>query len=183
LRRMSAVQIDVVEASATEKEVLRQLLELYRYDFSEIDGSDVDTSGRYGYHYLDRYWIEPGRHPFLVQVDGRWAGFALVMRRPAVLFDGEVTWMAEFFVMRKYRRRGVGEYVATQLFDRFPGRWEVGQMTENTAAQAFWRTVIGRYTAGRYQEIDLDDDRWQGPVQTFQAPRAIGSARSNLPNT
>src|SRR5437764_14513166 len=116
---MKSVQIDLIEASAAQQDVLRRLLELYRYDFSEIDGSDVCASARYGYHYLDRYWIEPGRRPFLVQVDGRWAGFALVMRRTALLFDGEATWMAEFFVMRKYRRRGIGEYVATQLFDRF----------------------------------------------------------------
>jgi predicted acetyltransferase len=75
--------------------------------------------------------------------------------------------VAEFFVMRKYRRQGVGEQVATLIFDMFPGKWEIQETTKNLSAQAFWRKVIGRYTGGRFGEIFLNDDRWHGPVQSF----------------
>ena len=50
-------------------------MELYRYDFTEFDQADVGPHGDYGYRYLDHYWADPGRHPFLFQVDGNWAGF------------------------------------------------------------------------------------------------------------
>ena len=53
-------------------------MELYLYDFSEFDGADVDAQARYGYPYLDRYWEEAGRSPFLIRVDGVLAGFVLV---------------------------------------------------------------------------------------------------------
>jgi predicted acetyltransferase len=75
----------------------------------------------------------------------------------------------EFFVMRKYRHKGVGEYVAHHLFDRFPGVWEVSEMVQNVPAQAFWRKVIDRYTGGRFIEVTLDSELWRGPVQVFRS--------------
>jgi predicted acetyltransferase len=53
-------------------------MQLYLYDFSEMCGDDCDERGLFEYEYLPRYWIEPERHPFLIRVDGKLAGFALV---------------------------------------------------------------------------------------------------------
>lgn len=156
--------VELYRAKVEDKAVLRQLLELYAYDFTEFDGADVDEHGLFGYHRLDHYWTDEGRYPFLVRVAGKWAGLALV--RDVTAVDGSVAHsMAEFFLMRKYRRHGIGEMVARHLFDMFPGPWEVGQITTNLPAQAFWRVVIGRYTGGRFEEVHRDD--WDGPMQTF----------------
>ena len=65
-------------AEEADKPVLRRLIELYRYDFSEFDGRDLDVHGEFGYRYLDNYWNDAERHPFLFKVGGRWAGFALL---------------------------------------------------------------------------------------------------------
>ena len=75
--------------------------------------------------------------------------------------------IAEFFVMGKYRRKGLGTKIATYLFDRFPGPWEVAQMADNHSGQFFWRSVIGEYCRGNYEEIELDNEVWKGPVQVF----------------
>lgn len=93
--------VEVEPATLAEKPALARLLELYAYDFSELNDADVDDDGAYGYRHLDAYFAEPERHPFLVRVDGRLAGFAFV--RAGTPHD-----MAEFFVLRKYRRGGVG---------------------------------------------------------------------------
>jgi predicted acetyltransferase len=77
--------------------------------------------------------------------------------------------MAEFFVLRRYRRQGVGERAARAAFGRFPGPWEVRERAGNDAAIAFWRRVIHRHTAGRFQEVTWAGDLWQGPVQSFVA--------------
>src|SRR5581483_9979360 len=103
--------IEVIEAREADRSVLRHLLELYRYDFSEFDGADVDLHGEYGYRYLDHYWTEAERHPFLMRSDGKWVGLALVR-------SGSPHDMAEFFVMRKYRRSGLGRTAARELFGR-----------------------------------------------------------------
>ena len=127
--------IEVLEATVDDKPVMRRLLELYAHDFSEFTATDVDARGRFGYPYLDLYWTEPERRPFLFRVAANWAGLALV--RTGVPHD-----MAEFFVLRKYRRTGVGEAAARDLFARFPGDWQVRQLETNPGATAFWRRAI-----------------------------------------
>jgi predicted acetyltransferase len=50
--------------------------------------------------------------------------------------------MAEFFVMRKYRRTGLGTEAARLVLGRFPGSWEVRQLEANVAGSNFWRSAI-----------------------------------------
>jgi predicted acetyltransferase len=127
--------IEVFDATEGDRPVLRRLLELYRYDFSEFDGADVGPHGEFGYRYLDHYWTEESRRPLLFKVDGAWAGFALVR-------VGDPNDMAEFFILRKYRRGGVGRAAAVEVLRRFPGRWTVRQQLTNPNATTFWRAVI-----------------------------------------
>jgi len=161
------MKVEVSPAELGEKAVLRNLLELYRYDSSEFDGSEIGQGGLYGYDYLDHYWTEADRHPFLIRVDGQLAGFVLVNRHNYLADHHDAHAIAEFFVMRKYRRRGVGEKVAVQIFQLFPGKWEVAELAENLPAQRFWRKVIGRYTRDQYEEVFLDNPHWHGPVINF----------------
>jgi predicted acetyltransferase len=160
------LNIEITPAKITEKAILRRLLEFYQYDFSEFDGADVDEHGCFDYAYLDHYWTEPERHPFLIRVDGKIAGFALIR---ALDPEGHTHVMAELFVMRKYRRQGIGRAVACRLFDRFPGQWRVGQEDANRLAQAFWRAVIADYTRGEFEEVR--EPTWAGPIQRFSSRR------------
>jgi len=166
-RIMPAMTVELVRAAKEDAPVLRRLLQYYVYDFSELVGLDVSDDGRFTTPPLDAYWEDAWRHPFLARVDGKHAGFALVHQRSRVTPDASTWDVAEFFVMRKYRRRGVGAALATRVFDTFRGPWEVRQLFVNEAATTFWRSVIGAYTKGRFEEAIIDDDRWRGPVQTF----------------
>ena len=148
------------------------MLELYQHDLSDIWDQDLDCHGEYGYS-LDRYWDEEGCHPFVVLVSGRHAGFALVDQRVRIGTEGH--WMDQFFVLKKYRRRGIGQLLAKSVFTALPGRWEVGQMPQNVAAQAFWRGVISEYTKGRFKEHDVRSGSWQGVIQVFESPAATSS--------
>jgi predicted acetyltransferase len=164
------MNIEVTPAATAERPIMRQLMELYQYDFSEFDGSDIGPFGLYDYPYLDHYWVEPERSPFLVRVNGNLAGFVLVARYNYLNGQKDTWVLAEFFIMRKYRHKGVGEYVARHIFDQFPGNWQVAQITENLSATAFWRKVITRYTHDNFQERDLNNDHWHGPIQMFTTP-------------
>jgi predicted acetyltransferase len=161
------MNIEVNPATANERPILRRLMELYQYDFSEFDLADIGPLGLYDYPYLDHYWVEPERSPFLVRVDGNLAGFVLVARYNYVTGLKDTWVMAEFFIMRKYRRQGVGEHVARFIFDQFTGDWQVGQIKENEAAITFWRKVIARYTHDNFLEHNLNNENWRGPVQAF----------------
>jgi len=165
------VNVRVEPAQPEEQARIGALFELYVYDLSDAFGIDVGEDGRFVVPALDAYFRDPRCHAFLIRVDEKLAGFALVQRRSRLSGDEAVCDVAEFFVMRKYRRRGVGERVAGVLFDRFRGTWEVRQRKENQAATVFWRRAIGRYTGEEFEEIVLDDERWRGPVHRFSSAR------------
>lgn len=143
---------------------LEQMLELYQHDLSDIWDQDLEADGRYGYD-LARHRTGKTSHAHLALVDGRFAGFALVA--PAIVTRTEGCWMEQFFILRKYRRSGVGEALALDVFRRHPGLWEVGQMPANLPAQAFWRKVIGRVTGGNFIEVEVTEGWWLGIVQQF----------------
>lgn len=154
-------------ATPADRPALQRMLELYQHDLSDLWDQDIDEHGEYGYA-LDLYGQRPGCRAYVVCVAGRYAGFALVT--PDVILPGGDHWMAQFFIMKKYRRRGIGEAVATRLFDAWPGRWQVGQMPLNRPAVAFWRGTIGRYTGGRYTETEVTQGWWLGTLQQFESP-------------
>ena len=161
------MQVDLVRALPSDASTLAQLVQYYIYDLSELVSKDVGEDGRYAFRSLDAYWTEAWRHPYLVRVAGHHGGFALVHQRSRITGD-EKTWdIAEFFVMRKYRRLGVGKTIAIRIFDMFRGDWEVRQLRANTEAILFWRRTISAYTHGQFKETLMDDERWRGPVQSF----------------
>ena len=124
--------IEVVPAAPEQEPILANLLELYAHDFSEFTAVALGADGRFGYPRLPLYWTEPDRHPLLVRVEGKWAGFVLVKRGSEVSGDENVWDVAEFFIARGYRRRGIGMKVVHQVWRRFPGQWEVRVMEANT---------------------------------------------------
>jgi predicted acetyltransferase len=163
--------ISLIPATSAERPALENLMQLYIYDWSELRLLDVADDGRFPAYPLDAYWQDGGRHPLLLRVDGHLAGFALVSEGSRLTGAPAVFDMAEFFVMRRFRRKGVGRAAASEAFDRFKGPWEIRQHDENTAATAFWRRTIDRYTGGNYRDVRWNDRAWIGPVQTFSSSR------------
>lgn len=165
------VQVEISATAYQEKSILRNLIQYYLYEFSQISDVKLDNTGQFNYRYLDYYWTEPDRYPFLVRVQGDLAGFVLLRRGTyfPLQLDSDQAGMliAEFFVMEGYRRQGVGTRAALDLFARFPGRWEIAQEPSNNIGQAFWRAVVKIYGGGEFKEYVLDNDSWCGPVQVF----------------
>jgi predicted acetyltransferase len=138
------------------------------YDFSELLGLEIGDDGLFSSSQPKGYWTERRYQSFLIHAGGRLAGFTIVDSQSRI--TGEPLWdMNQFFVLRRHRLVGVGAGAAVAVFDSFPGRWEVREVTRNTPAQTFWRKVIGRYTDGRFEEVALDNATWQGPVQRFES--------------
>ena len=161
------VDIQILPAGEKYRALMVGLMNLYLSDFSIYTGEDCNEKGGFEDGNLFRYWIEPARYPFLILVDNQPAGFILVRDQQAPGEKQVIHHIAEFFVMRKYRRMKVGQRAAWTVFDRFPGQWFVAEMEENLPAQVFWRTIIAEYTSGNYQDTRVEE--WEGPVQIFQS--------------
>jgi predicted acetyltransferase len=89
------------------------------------------------YPYLDLYWQESTRFPYLIRVGSEVAGFALVRKNERDRFE-----IAEFCVLASFRRRGTGSAAAAAIFSAYSGEWEVRSFPGNAAAAAFWERVI-----------------------------------------
>lgn len=155
--------IQIRPAPVEQKAVLANLLELYTYDFCDFLDLEIRPDGRFGYKDLDLYWTDADRHPFLMYVEGRLAGLVL-MRRIEPSAHREARWdMAEFFVLRWYRRRGIGTSVAHEVFRRFPGAWEVRVMDSNRPAHRFWKEAVSGFVGATVEStsLRLDGKDWQ----------------------
>ncbi|MFO7636039.1 MAG: GNAT family N-acetyltransferase [Clostridia bacterium] len=144
------MEITMVPVDKKDKEILRNLLEKYDYEFSQYDGRDVNQYGLYGYDYLDHYWTEPSRHAFFVKAGGNLAGFVMVNRFTETKEETDYS-MSEFFIMYKYRRSGIGRHAAMQVFGMFRGRWQVKYHPGNTGSGLFWVNVVNDFTKGDYR--------------------------------
>jgi len=153
--------VEVVDVGATHINTLRNLFQFYEYDFSEIEPANVGDDGRF--HQLDAVTFD---HGYLIRVNNDFAGFALVNRQVSRVNPGEtVWWMKEFFVMRQFRRSGVGRQVAHLVIARHPGTWEVTQTPTNGAATAFWQKTLAVYS---YKDVEINDAKWgRRPLQRF----------------
>jgi predicted acetyltransferase len=163
---------ELIPAGPDQQSVLANLLELYAYDFSEFHEIELGADGRFGYKHLPLYWREPDRHPFLVKVDVNLAGLVLVNRGPELSGDNTVWDMAEFFIMRRYRRRGIGTCVAHEVWRQFPGRWEIRVMEANHSAHSFWAQAISAFAGEMIlsSRIEHRGNVWQ--VFTFESQPA-----------
>ena len=131
-------------ATAADATLLGNLLELYADELSDVfDDVVLGPDGRYGYPRLPLYWSEPDRRfAFVIRADGQVAGFVLATRGSPATDEPEVLDVAEFFVLRRYRRRGVGQRAAQLLWRRLPGTWTVRVAEGNGAGLAFWGNVL-----------------------------------------
>ncbi len=162
LPREQSVQIEVIPAASEQAFILDNLFQLYAHDFSEFHDVEIGANGRFVYKNLPLYWSEPGRHPFLICVDGTLAGFALV-KHGSEISGAEAVWdMAEFFVLRAYRKLGIGTRVAHEMWNRFPGAWEVRVLQANVPAQQFWAHAISEFTGAPIKptHVEKDGDDW-----------------------
>ena len=153
------MMIELTLVERDEKEILRNLMEKYDYELSQYCGSDVNKLGLYGFDYLDNYWQEGAkRWAYFIKVDGKLAGFAMIVSDYFYLKDRKSDYnMSDFFVMYKYRGAGVGKFAANYLFDKLQGIWQLNTINKNINSVGFWKKVVGDCTGGAYEILPNEE--------------------------
>ena len=145
------MDIQVERVPRQDKPILENILSMYCYEWSQYDKSDVNAQGSFGYR-IGEYWKNEKYHPFFIRVDGTLAGFVLVNNEFDIHTDYDYA-MAEFFIMFKYRKSGIGRSVATTIFDKFHGKWELKRHPHNIASVQVWDKIVSEYTHGNFEII------------------------------
>ena len=143
----------VTRATFHEKGVIKALLQPYLAELSRFPGENRDgviETGEYPYPYLDAYWQEESRFPYLLSAGGQLAGFALVRK------EGDHWEMAEFYILPGLRHRGLGMACAIEIFRRHPGEWKIRYNKQNHASRQLWKKLARHLAKGEVEAGEAD---------------------------
>lgn len=152
------MSFEIYDVKENEKEIILNLMQLYTYELSFFEDKTTNfqllDSGLYAMNkYIELYWKEENRHPYVLKFNGNLAGFVLER------FNEEnYNEIAEFFVINKYRKLGAGTFMAKEMFKRYKGKWEIRTLLNNKRAQEFWRKVVKDVSDGNYEEHLIRDN-------------------------
>ena len=143
---------ELLEVQEKDKDVIYNLMQLYTYELSFFEDETTNfqllDNGMFKLSkYIDLYWTEEGRHPYILKFDGKLAGFVLERYN-----EDRMNEIAEFFVLNKYRKLGAGTFMANELFKKYKGKWEIRTLLKNERAQESWRKVVKSASNGIYEE-------------------------------
>jgi predicted acetyltransferase len=148
--------ITILPATDTHKPVVANLIQLYLYDMTESMPFPVGPDGRFEYDFLERFW----RFPYLLHAGEEIAGFALVIDDCPLTGRAPCWFMAEFFVLKAYRRQGVGQGALAAILQAHPGDWHIGVPGANLPAQAFWGSSLAPQQP-QVRDIVFEGDDWR----------------------
>lgn len=163
--------ITLTDVAAAQAPVIQNLIQLYTHDFSEFwsgtSRGDVNAQGLFDEYPLEHYWSRIGWSAQFIWCRAALAGFSLVNDQTHSGLAANRN-LSEFFILRKYRGRGIGRCAAPALFTQHAGLWEIAVARKNTPALKFWRSVVHESAnASGMQELDQRNAHWDGTLLRF----------------
>ncbi len=157
-KKINFTDVKLTPATLNEHPVIQNMGRFYVYDMSEYlgkqEGWEIPENGLYECIDFKKYWEDENSFPFLVRYQNEIAGFVIVDKKGS---DSKIDFnMAQFFILRKFKNKGIGRYVAQECFKRFLGIWEVMVIPGNEGAYRFWRATIKDYTNNNFTEYTRD---------------------------
>ncbi|OGT38700.1 MAG: GNAT family N-acetyltransferase [Gammaproteobacteria bacterium RIFCSPHIGHO2_12_FULL_37_14] len=151
-------KIKLIPATLEEYPVIQNMGRFYVYDMSEYLGSEegweIPENGLYECIDFKKYWEDKSNFPFVVKYKNEIVGFVMVDKKGSA---AEIDFnMAQFFVLRKFKNKGLGRYIAHLCFKKFAGVWEVMVIPGNEGAYRFWRSIIKDYCGGHFTEYSRE---------------------------
>lgn len=175
------VSVRDARGNARDREWIESVYRDYLDDLSPLNTGvfSATSLGEIGYSpqdQLSRWFGDAAVNPLVIVRGAEPVGFAMVAQGGAAPGRPPVDYrMAEFFVTRTFRRRGVGRSAVEIILNRFAGKWEITEYLRNPVAVSFWRRVVAAYTQGRYQERVMNGEVRQ--VFESGAQRAAGAKK------
>lgn len=125
------MNFELIEVNEKDKNIIYNLMQLYTYELSFFEDETTNfqllENGLFKLSkYIDLYWKEKERNPFILKCNGELAGFVLQRYN-----EMEMNEIAEFFVLNKYRKLGAGTFMANEIFNKYKGKWEVRTLLKN----------------------------------------------------
>lgn len=141
-----------------QKHVLENLMTLFLHDLSEYaDDILIDSDGLHRFDVLDWFFEKEGLTPYFIESEGAILGFILIQSGAYTNPEHADYVLNSYFILKRYRRQGVGSAAAAEFFKQYPGRYCVGQLKKNVPAVRFWKRVYERNHL-EFREREREED-------------------------
>ena len=127
------------------KYILDNVLELYQHEFNKFYNyyDDLNDEGKYGFILTDKYITNTNYRAYLIKVNTKIAGFIMINSETKFVRNG--IYIAEFFVMPKYRRGYFSINVMKEIFRQNQGNIEIKVLKNNKKAFKLYSLLINRF--------------------------------------
>jgi predicted acetyltransferase len=170
-----AVSVRDTRQSRSDRRWIESVYRDYLNDLAPLGTGIFPILGEIGHREPDQlasWFADSSAQILTILHNDQPVGFAMVrIGQPLATRTSIDFSMAEFFIARDWRRRGVGQEAVRLIFDRFSGRWHIMEYLRNPGAVSFWRRVVNSYTEGRYQEQTRDGEVHQSFISNARRVR------------
>ena len=143
-------ELKIVEEN--DKEVLRNLLEYYLYDFNYYYEDDLNENGRFEFIGVEPYINNNFYKAFFILVDNHYAGFVLTYTCK------EKSVVEEFWIMPKYRKGMFAFEVLTKVLSKMNDKIEFVNINKNER----WLKVVDYWIRKNYQVLSMENiKKWE----------------------
>ena len=161
------MELKIEKVPLMEKKTLENLYSLYLHDLAEFtDDLEVSSAGSYVYDSIDMLWTNEGIEPHFIKDSEKLVGFLLLLKRPFLKNDHDIC-INDFFILKNYRRKGIGKRALTQLFRENKGKYVIMELAQNQPAVTFWRKALSQLGLEYTEEKKMVEEE-ECYVQTFE---------------
>lgn len=151
------MKITIEKIGSDHQKTLRNLYSLYLHDLSVYaDSLQVSEDGSFEFDSFELIWTKDGINPYIFRADGELAGFILLLEKP---FTKKVDVLVnDFFVLNRYRGKGVAKEAAARIFAEHKGQYYISQLKNNEPAVRFWRKMYKEWEVDFEEYTEMQDD-------------------------
>lgn len=151
-------EIKLVPIKLETKGILENLMTVYLHDLSGFaDDLKVNKCGKFEYEGLELYFTKEELKPYLIYLKDDIVGFVLLNTGKYVPQDIDFS-IHEFFILKGFRRRGIGAIATKKLFDSYRGKYRIDQLANNKPVINFWKNVYKDQGIEFIETIETVDD-------------------------
>jgi predicted acetyltransferase len=159
--------VSLNQISTDERHILKNLYSLYLHDLSEYtEGLNISSDGSFEFDSFELIWKREGLTPYFLKKDKIIVGFLLLLERPFLYKEYDYS-INDFFILKKYRRKGIAIALLKELFKQKKGCYFVVELAKNIPAVIFWRKILNTLNIDFEEKKKIIDDE-ECLMQSFQ---------------
>jgi len=164
---MNINEVELIPVNLESRLELENLISFYLHDLSEFaDDLKINENGKFKYDGMELYFSRDDLKPFFINFNDENIGFILLNSGKYVPKDVKYI-INEFFILKGYRRKGLGAASIKKLMDDFKGTYLVEQLSDNKLAVEFWKRFYETQEI-EFIEKSIIDHGFECIIQKFE---------------